>query len=98
MPTQTGTARELILAAHPDNEMRVTDVSAACGGRFTLNNIANTLERLQVDGLVVRTVDENGTSWWAIRQPETQAVGVLRVAEPRLGAAVDASNKVSRSR
>ena len=69
MPKTEGTAREFILETlrqHPDRELRVADLSAECGGRFTQKNIANTLARLQAEGLVVKETDADHSVWWGI--------------------------------
>ena len=69
MPKQTGTAREFILdtlKTYPERELQVADLSAECGGRFTLANLSTTVGRLQADGLVVKTADPDRSAWWGI--------------------------------
>lgn len=69
MQRTDGTARDFILETlrlYGDRELRVADLSAECGGRFTQKNIANTLARLHADGLVVKVTDADHAVWWAI--------------------------------
>ncbi len=63
------TAREFILGTlrlHPDRELRVADLSDLCGGRYTRNNMQETLGRLLALGMVSKTIDDDRTVWWGI--------------------------------
>jgi hypothetical protein len=69
MAPEAKTARDFILetlSAHPDRELQAADLSVECGGRFTKGNLHLTLGRLLQDGKVVKTVDDDRSSWWAI--------------------------------
>ncbi|MFZ4580795.1 MAG: hypothetical protein ACOYOB_20630 [Myxococcota bacterium] len=69
MAKQHGTAREHILATltrHPDRELRLADLFEEAGGRFTTNNLQESLGRLLKEGRVVKTCDHDRSVWWAL--------------------------------
>ena len=70
MPKKTGTAKEFILGTlreFPEQELQVADFHDYCGKKFTKENLHNALSRLLTEGLIVRNVEPNRATWWAIR-------------------------------
>jgi len=70
MPKKTGTAKEFILGTlreFPEQELQVADFYDYCGKKFTKENLHNALSRLLGENLIMRTVEANRATWWAIR-------------------------------
>jgi len=68
MPKKTGTATEFVLQTlieYSDNEMQISDLFDHCQGRFTKENLSNSLSRLLAVGKVVRNLDGR-SAYWAI--------------------------------
>ena len=53
------------LSKHHDREMRLADLVPGCEGRFSAQNIQQSLVRLLERGQVVRSKDGH-EAWWAI--------------------------------
>lgn len=68
MARTIGTATEHVLATlrgWPDNEMTLADIYDVADGKFTKENIRQSLERLAVSGKIAKTV-EGRSVWWSI--------------------------------
>ncbi len=69
MPKLTGTATEFILNTLrelADRELQVSELHTACNGKFSKENLTNSLARMLAQGTVVKSVDANRAAWWAI--------------------------------
>jgi predicted MarR family transcription regulator len=70
MAVRSGSAAEFVIATlckYPDRELTVADIYDCGKGKFEKANLANSLERLAEQGVVVRGKDGHAV-WWAIAE------------------------------